>query len=67
MKVKRLEESSSGKHERFVMHIGRDEIRVLLSLCEQARLHMPRLTETTQVLGTIRQVERDFRKVLALK
>ncbi len=62
MKFQKLEPSHD--HERFVMHIGREETRILVALLVRARIHTPRLDQTMQMLGRIRQMEKEFRHAL---
>lgn len=65
MKFQRLDTAScSDEHQRFVMHIGREETKILLALLAKARTYTPRLQQTTMMLGRVRQMEREFRKHL---
>ena len=55
---------SAGNHERFVMHIGREETKILIALLTSARQYTPKVPKTFQLLGSIRQMEQEFRKTL---
>lgn len=58
-------ETDSAGHERFVMHIGRDELRVLHALLDHAVRNMPKMLETEQVRNRCRGLRNDIQSVLA--
>jgi hypothetical protein len=62
MKFQKID--SAGNHERFVLHIGREETKILVGLLRNARTNTPKLTETTSLIGRLRQMEREFRECL---
>ena len=66
MKFQRLEITNThNEHERFVLHIGRKETEILISLLHKARMYMPKVAQTTPVLSSVGQMEREFRKLVS--
>lgn len=61
MKFQTIE--SANNHERFVLHIGREETKILMGLLANARHHTPKLEATERFLQSVRQMEREFRKL----
>lgn len=68
MKFQRIETTTChDEHERFVMHIGREEVRVLMALMEDADKLIPKIKLTTQLCGRIHAMHQDFKKVMLSK
>jgi hypothetical protein len=65
MKLKSIIKDSRD-HERFVIHIGRQEIELLLALVARARQHTPKLPETTQLHERMRGIARDYKDALKM-
>ena len=63
MKLVRDEQAGSGK-ERYELHIGRDEIKLLLGLLKSATAHTPRLPETTQMHSRLGQMSKEFMRAI---
>ena len=65
MKFKKLETASChNQHERFVLHVGREEVKILISLLDKARICMPKTEGTTPTLNSMKQMLREFRKLV---
>lgn len=61
MKFQKID--STGNHERFVIHIGREETQILIGLLTHARRNTPKCDQTEKFLTRVRSMERDFREV----
>lgn len=63
MKFKLLEKTSShDEHERFVMHIGREETEILIGLLRSFKKYVPPMRATHQALSRVKQMTREFEK-----
>ena len=59
MKLIKDEKAGSGK-ERYVFHIGADEIRLLLALIHTASKYTPRVLETAPTHARMQQMRKEF-------
>ena len=54
-------------HERFVLHIGRDELKAIHRVVCDALQTLPRIPETTQLRSRIKGIRNDIEAVIPMK
>lgn len=57
-------ETDTHGHERFVLHIGRDELKAIHRVVCEALQTLPRIPETTQVRSRLKGIRLDIERII---